>query len=176
VAILASTVSGSASRFFFGGRSYARCAAGVKNPLSAGFAEGRMYERGLISWIREQSCKDLNRNKGGSGETPQAVRNCGGSAWFTGDPAEEVVQARVAAPRLHLVNKNKAEGRDAQGEFHSAAEARAYGLATATSVRTTALLSTAWAARLIRAGRAASSGWRRRLCARPCSYAYQYTT
>jgi hypothetical protein len=39
---------------------------------------------------------------------------------------------------------------------------------TATSMRTTALLSTAWAARPIRAGRAASSGWRRRLCARPC--------
>jgi hypothetical protein len=35
-------------------------------------------------------------------------------------------------------------------------------------MRTTALLSTAWAARLIRAGRAAQSGWRRRLCARPC--------
>jgi hypothetical protein len=39
---------------------------------------------------------------------------------------------------------------------------------TATSMRTMALLSTAWAARLIRAGRAASKGWRRRLCARPC--------
>jgi hypothetical protein len=39
---------------------------------------------------------------------------------------------------------------------------------TATSMRTTALLSTAWAARLIRAGRAASSGRGRRLCARPC--------
>ena len=35
--------------------------------LSAGFAEGRMHERGLISWIREQSCKDLNKNKGGGG-------------------------------------------------------------------------------------------------------------
>jgi hypothetical protein len=46
--------------------------------LSAGFAEGRMYERGLISWAREKSCKDLNRNKGGSGETLHAVRNCGG--------------------------------------------------------------------------------------------------
>jgi hypothetical protein len=39
---------------------------------------------------------------------------------------------------------------------------------TATSMRTTAWLSTAWAARLIRAGRAAQSGWRRRMCARPC--------
>jgi hypothetical protein len=59
--------------------------------LSAGFAEGRMYERGLILWIREQSCKDLNRNKGGCGATPHAVWNCGGSAWFTGGPTEEVV-------------------------------------------------------------------------------------
>jgi hypothetical protein len=39
---------------------------------------------------------------------------------------------------------------------------------TATSMRTTALLSTTWAARLIRAGRAAQSGWRRRMCARHC--------
>jgi hypothetical protein len=31
---------------------------------------------------------------------------------------------------------------------------------TATSMRTTALLSAAWAARLIGAGRAAKSGWR----------------
>jgi hypothetical protein len=31
-----------------------------------------------------------------------------------------------------------------------------------------ALLSTAWAARRIRAGCAAPSGWRRRICARPC--------
>jgi hypothetical protein len=35
--------------------------------LSAGFSEGRIYERGLITWIREQSCKDLNKNKGGGG-------------------------------------------------------------------------------------------------------------
>jgi hypothetical protein len=59
--------------------------------LSAGFAEGRMDERGLISWIREQSCKDLNRNRGGSGKTPNAVQNCGGSAWFTAGPTEETV-------------------------------------------------------------------------------------
>jgi hypothetical protein len=45
------------------------------------------------------------------------------------------------------------------------------GLA-ATSMRTTALLSTAWAARHTRAGRAARSGWRRRLCARPCCCAH----
>jgi hypothetical protein len=34
---------------------------------AAGFAEGRAYERGLIldyGSLREQSCKDLNRNKG----------------------------------------------------------------------------------------------------------------
>jgi hypothetical protein len=39
-------------------------------------AEGRMYERGLISWIRGQSCKDLNHNKGGSGRTPSARLSC----------------------------------------------------------------------------------------------------
>jgi hypothetical protein len=39
---------------------------------------------------------------------------------------------------------------------------------TATSVRTSALLSTAWAAQLIRAARAAPSGRGRGLCARPC--------
>jgi hypothetical protein len=50
-----------------------------------------------------------------------------------------------------------AERRDAQDEFHSAAQSRAW-----------AALSTAWTARLISARRAASSGWRRRLCARPC--------
>jgi hypothetical protein len=33
-------------------------------------------------------------------------------------------------------------------------------------MRTTALLSTAWAARRIRAGRAAQPGWGRRMCAR----------
>jgi hypothetical protein len=44
-----------------------------------------------------------------------------------------------------------AERRDAQDEFHR----QGRGL-TATSMRTTALLSTAWAARLIRDGSAAS--------------------
>jgi hypothetical protein len=41
--------------------------------LSGGFAEGRMYERGLILWIREQSeyCQDLNYNNGGGGRTPK---------------------------------------------------------------------------------------------------------
>jgi hypothetical protein len=47
--------------------------------LSAGFAEGRMYERGLISWTRGQSCKDLNRNRAGGGATPNAVQTCGGA-------------------------------------------------------------------------------------------------
>jgi hypothetical protein len=61
--------------------------------IVAAFAEGRMYERGLISWIREHSgsCKDLNRNRGGSEKTPNAVQNCGGSAWFTAGLTEEAV-------------------------------------------------------------------------------------
>ena len=56
--------------------------------LSGGFAEGRMYERGLILWIREQSeyCQDLSYNNGGGGRTPKDVAKCGGSAWFTGGP------------------------------------------------------------------------------------------
>jgi hypothetical protein len=29
--------------------------------LSGGFAEGRMYETGLITWIRGQSCIDLTQ-------------------------------------------------------------------------------------------------------------------
>jgi hypothetical protein len=52
--------------------------------LSAGFAEGRMYERGMLSWTRQQSCKDLDRNRGGCEGTPHAVTTCGGPAWFTG--------------------------------------------------------------------------------------------
>jgi hypothetical protein len=60
--------------------------------LSGGFAEGRMYERGLILWIREQSehCQDLNYSNGGVGATPKDVSTCGGSAWFTGGPTEVV--------------------------------------------------------------------------------------
>ena len=63
--------------------------------LSAGFAEGRMYERALIWWIREQSayCQDLNSNSGGGGATPKNVATCGGSAWFTGGPTEVVAKA-----------------------------------------------------------------------------------
>jgi hypothetical protein len=78
-------------------------------------------------------------------------------------------QADVLLHRLHYALPGwyaAAERRDAQDEFHSAAQARGRGR-TATSMRTTALLSTAWAARLIKAGRAAPSGWRRRLYARP---------
>jgi hypothetical protein len=63
--------------------------------LSGGFAEGRMYERGLILWIREQSeyCHDLNFNSGGGGRTPNGVGKCGGSAWFTGGPTGVVAKA-----------------------------------------------------------------------------------
>jgi hypothetical protein len=64
--------------------------------------EGRMYERALVLWIREQSayCQDLNSNSGGGGATPKNVATCGGSAWFTGGPTEVVakaVWARAAA-------------------------------------------------------------------------------
>jgi hypothetical protein len=58
--------------------------------------------------------------------------------------------------------------RGATRKTSSAAQPRQGRGLTVTSMRTTALLSTAWAARRIRAGRAASSGWRRRLYARPC--------
>jgi hypothetical protein len=56
--------------------------------LSGDFPSGRMQERGLVLWIREQSeyCQDLNYNKGGAGATPKDVATCGGSAWFTGGP------------------------------------------------------------------------------------------
>jgi hypothetical protein len=53
--------------------------------LSGGlFAEGRMYENGLILWVRKQSeyCQDLNYNNGGGGRTPTGVARCGGSAWL----------------------------------------------------------------------------------------------
>jgi hypothetical protein len=63
--------------------------------LSGGFAEGRMYERGLLLWIREQSgyCQDLNYSSGGGRATPKDVATCGGSAWFTGGPTEVVAKA-----------------------------------------------------------------------------------
>jgi hypothetical protein len=49
--------------------------------LSGGFTEGRMYERGLTLWIREQSecCQDLNYNNGGGpGALPRTWRSAGG--------------------------------------------------------------------------------------------------
>jgi hypothetical protein len=79
-------------------------------------------------------------------------------------------QADVLLHRLHYALPGwdaAAERRDAQDELHSAAQRQGRGL-TATLMRTTALLSTAWPARRIRAGRAAQSGWRRRVFARPC--------
>jgi hypothetical protein len=62
---------------------------------SGGFAEGRMYEKGSILWIRKQSgyCQDLNCDNGGGGRTPTGVARCGGSAWFTGGPTEVVARA-----------------------------------------------------------------------------------
>jgi hypothetical protein len=67
--------------------------------LPGGFAEGRMYERGIL-WIREQSeyCQGLNYNKGGGGATPKGVakwRSAGGRrgapaarrrGWFRREP------------------------------------------------------------------------------------------
>ena len=80
-------------------------------------------------------------------------------------------QADVLLHRLHYALPGwdtAAERRDAQGEFHSAAQARAWADGDFDAdLRTTALLSTAWAARRIRAGRAARSGWRRRMCKPP---------
>jgi hypothetical protein len=62
--------------------------------LSGGFAEGRMYEKGLVLWTRKQSeyCQDLNYNNGGGGRTPKEVARWGGSAWFTGGPTEVVAE------------------------------------------------------------------------------------
>jgi hypothetical protein len=80
--------------------------------------------------------------------------------------------AHVLLHRLHYALPGwdaAAERRDAQDEFHSAAHARTWaggdfdadhGLAWARRG--------GWAARPIRAGRAAPAGWRRRLRARPC--------
>jgi hypothetical protein len=84
--------------------------------------------------------------------------------------AVQKAQADALPHRLHyaLPGWDAAAGRrDAQGEFHSAAAAherqgRGRGLAV-TPVRTTALGPTEWAARPIRAGRAAPGGRGRRL-------------
>jgi hypothetical protein len=56
-----------------------------------------------------------------------------------------------------------AERRDAQGEFHRAAQARAWAGGDFDADRGFAFDGV----RLVRAGRAAQSGWRRRSCARP---------
>jgi hypothetical protein len=81
-------------------------------------------------------------------------------------------QADVLIHRLHYLGTHYRGGtprrRGATRKASSAAQPRQGRGLTATSMRTTALLSTAWAARRIRPGRGASSGWRRRLCARPC--------
>jgi hypothetical protein len=79
-------------------------------------------------------------------------------------------QADVLLHRLHyaLPGGGTPRRRGATRKTSSTAQPRQGRGLTATSMRTTALLSTAWAARLIRAGRAAQSGWRRRMCARPC--------
>jgi hypothetical protein len=47
--------------------------------LSGGFPLGRIYERGLILEIRNQSgyCQYLSYNKGGAGATPKDVAACG---------------------------------------------------------------------------------------------------
>jgi hypothetical protein len=64
-------------------------------------------------------------------------------------------QAGVLLHRLHYALPGwdaAAERRDVQDELHSAAQAKDWADGD-SSMRTTALLSTAWAARLIRAGR-----------------------
>jgi hypothetical protein len=84
--------------------------------------------------------------------------------------AAQKAQADVLVRRLHYALPGwdaAAERRDTQDEFHSAAQARAWADGDFDADHGF-LLSTAWATRLIRAGRAARSGWRRRLCARPC--------
>jgi hypothetical protein len=84
-------------------------------------------------------------------------------------------QADVRLHRLHYALPGwdaAAERRDAQYESHSAAQARARGR-TATSRRATALASMEWAARPVRAGRAAPAGGEAGvraplLCISPC--------
>jgi hypothetical protein len=80
-------------------------------------------------------------------------------------------QADVLLHRLHYALPGwdaTAERRDAQDEFHSAAQAQprqGRGLTATSMRRTTTLLSTARTARRIRDGRAAQSGWGRGVCA-----------
>ena len=81
--------------------------------LAGGFAEGRMYERALVLWIREQSayCQDLNSNSGGGGATPKNVATCGGSAWFTGGPSRHGQRAQpVVDGRTQLRRASKSAG------------------------------------------------------------------
>jgi hypothetical protein len=47
---------------------------------------------------RPKSYLNRNRGEGVQGKLPRQFGTAGGSAWFTGGPAEEVVWARVAAP------------------------------------------------------------------------------
>jgi hypothetical protein len=81
-------------------------------------------------------------------------------------------QADVLLHRLHYALPGwdaAAERHDAQDEFHCAAQARAWADGDFDADHAwLCFRSTAWAARRIRAGRAAQSGWRRRMCARPC--------
>jgi hypothetical protein len=65
------------------------------------------------------------------------------------------------------------ERRGAQGEFHSAAQARAWAGGDFDADRGLGLGGVGRSpARRVRAGRAVPSGWRRRLCARPLAARY----
>jgi hypothetical protein len=79
-------------------------------------------------------------------------------------------QADVLLHRLYYALPGwdaAAERRDAQDELHSAAQARAWADGDFDADHGFAF-DGAGRARRIRAGRAAPSGWRRRMCARPC--------
>jgi hypothetical protein len=80
-------------------------------------------------------------------------------------------QADVLLHRLHYALPGwdaAAERRDAQDEFHSAAQARAWADGDFDADHSLGLDGVGRSARPIRAGRAAPGGWRRRLCARFC--------
>jgi hypothetical protein len=85
--------------------------------------------------------------------------------------AAQKAQADVLLHRLHyaLPGWDAAfERRDAQDEFHSAAQARAWADGDFDADHGLAFDGVGRPARIVRAGRAAQSGWRRRMCARPC--------
>jgi hypothetical protein len=83
-------------------------------------------------------------------------------------PASPSTAARAPPRPLFARQRKKSEERrDAQDELHSAAQARAWADGDFDADRGFAF-ATAWAARLIRAGRAASEGGRRKMNARPC--------